>query len=293
MPIFIDMKEIVEYTDYRKFIQDYYDERKRSSAFTWRDFARDAGFTSPVYLKYVCEGKKSLSVGAAGSVANAMGLAGFESTYFVLMVSYAHAKGDKAKRAAFEERCALAQAHKVRVLGNEEFDYFKSWKNPVLREIAPHMPGARPLEMAHACKQKISATEVSETLDFLMRAGLLKKDKDGNYVQTEKSISMGPVDAVPVAAREMQRQMGEFAVKAMDLPLSERDMSGVTMGITHRAYEQIKKEIADFRRRIVAIASADDDTEQVYRLNLQLFPLSERLEKKREIEKEREEQNEK
>ena len=142
----------------------------------------------------------------------------------MLMVSYAHAKGDKAKRAAFEERCALAQAHKVRVLGNEEFDYFKSWKNPVLREIAPHMPGARPLEMAHACKQKISATEVSETLDFLMKAGLLKKDKNGNYVQTEKSISMGPVDAVPVAAREMQRQMGEFAVKAMDLPLSERDM---------------------------------------------------------------------
>ena len=287
------MKEIVEYTDYRKFIQDYYDERKRSSAFTWRDFARDAGFTSPVYLKYVCEGKKSLSVGAAGSVANAMGLAGFESTYFVLMVSYAHAKGDKAKRAAFEERCALAQAHKVRVLGNEEFDYFKSWKNPVLREIAPHMPGARPLEMAHACKQKISATEVSETLDFLMKAGLLKKDKNGHYVQTEKSISMGPVDAVPVAAREMQRQMGEFAVKAMDLPLSERDMSGVTMGITRGVYEQIKKEIADFRRRIVAIASADDDTEQVYRLNLQLFPLSERLEKKKEIEKEREEQNEK
>ena len=276
------MKEIVEYTDYRKFIQDYYDERKRSSAFTWREFARDAGFTSPVYLKYVCEGKKNLSLGAAGSVANAMGLAGFESTYFVLMVSYAHAKGDAAKRAAFEERCALARAHRVHVLGNEEFDYFKSWKNPVLREMAPHMPGAKPLDMAHACKQKISATEVSETLDFLVRAGLLKKDKDGNYHQTEKSVSMGPVDAVPVAARDMQRQMGEFAVKALDMPLSERDMSGLTLGLTHHAYERIRKEIADFRRRIVAIATEEDETEQVYRLNLQLFPMTERLEKKNE-----------
>ena len=141
------MKEIIEYTDYRKFIQDYYDERKRSSAFTWREFARDAGFTSPVYLKYVCEGKKNLSIGVAGSVANAMGLAGFESTYFVLMVSYAHAKSDVAKRAAFEERCALARAHKVRVLGSEEFDYFKSWKNPVIRELAVQMPGAKPLRL--------------------------------------------------------------------------------------------------------------------------------------------------
>ena len=276
------MKEIIEYTDYRKYIQDYYDERKRCSAFTWRDFARAAGFSSAVYLKYVCEGKKNLSLGAAGSVANAMGLAGFENTYFVLMVSYAHAKGDAAKRAAFEERCALARAHRVHVLGNEEFDYFKSWKNPVLREMAPHMPGAKPLDMAHACKQKISATEVSETLDFLVRAGLLKRDKDGNYHQTEKSVSMGPVDAVPVAARDMQRQMGEFAIQSLDLPLSERDMSGLTLGLTRRAYERIKKELADCRRRIVAIATEDDETEQVYRLNLQLFPMSERLEKKNE-----------
>ena len=292
-PIFAYMKDIVEYTDYRKFIQDYYDERKRSSAFTWREFARDAGFTSPVYLKYVCEGKKNLSIGAAGSVANAMGLAGFENTYFVLMVSYAHAKSDAAKRAAFEERCALAQAHKVRVLGDEEFDYFKSWKNPVLRELVPHMPGAKPLEIAHACKQSISAAEVSKTLDFLVKADLLKKDRNGNYRQTEKSVSMGHVDAVPVAAREMQRQMGEFAVKALDMPLSERDMSGLTLGLTRRAYERIRKEIADFRRRIVAIATEDEETEQVYRMNLQLFPLSERLEKKKGVKFKGEERNEK
>lgn len=282
------MKEIVEYADYRKFIQDYYDERKRTSAFTWRDFAKAAGFSSAVYLKYVCEGKKNLSVAAAGSVANAMRLAGFEYDYFVLMVTYANAKGDVAKRAAFEERCALAAAHKVRVLGNEEFDYFKSWKNPVLRELAPHMPGAKPLEIAHVCKQKISAAEVSETLDFLVKANLLKKDKSGNYSQTDKSLSMGPVDAVPVAARDMQRQMGEFAVQALDLPLSERDMSGLTMGLTRRAYDRIRKEIADFRRRIVAIASEDDETEQVYRLNLQLFPLSERLDFKEKTENEEE-----
>ena len=271
------MKEIVEYTDYREFIRDYYDERKRCSAFTWREFAKAAGFSSAVYLKYVSEGKKNLSIGAAGSVAGAMGLAGFEYAYCVLMVSYAHAKGDEAKRAAFEERCALARAHKVRVLGKEEFDYFKSWKNPVIRELAPHMPGAKPLEMAHACRQEISAAEVAETLDFLVKADLLKKDGRGNYSQTDKSVSMGSVDAVPVAARDMQRQMGEFALKALDLPLSERDMSGLTLGLTRQAYERVRKELAECRRRIVAIATEDEATERVYRLNLQLFPMSEDL----------------
>lgn len=277
------MKEIIEYTDYRKFIQDYYDERKRSSAFSWHAFAQKAGFSSDVYLKYVCEGKKNLSVGSAGSVANAMGLVGFEYDYFVLMVSYAHAKNDEAKRAAFEERCALANAHKMRVLGSEEFDYFKSWKNSVIRELAPHMPGAKPLEMARACKQKISAAEVSETLDFLVKAKLLKKDKSGNYHQTDKAIKMASADAVSVAARELQRQMGEFAIQSLGLPLSERVMSGYTLGLTDRAYERIKKEMEDFYRRVVAIATEEDETDRVYRLNLQLFPMSERLGTKKGI----------
>ena len=276
------MKEIIEYTDYRKFIQDYYDERKRCSAFSWHAFAQKAGFSSDVYLKYVCEGKKNLSVGSAGSVANAMGLVGFEYEYFVLMVSYAHAKSNEAKKAAFEERCALANAHKVRVLGDEEFKYFKSWKNSVIRELAPHMPGAKPLEMAHACKPKISAAEVSETLDFLVKAKLLKKDRSGNYQQTDKTIKMAPVEAVPLAARDLQRQMGEFALKSIDLPISERMMSGYTLGLTRRAYERIKKETEDYYRRVVAIATEEDETEQVYRLNVQLFPLSERLEPKNE-----------
>lgn len=188
-----------------------------------------------------------------------------------------------------EERCALAHAHKVRVLGDEEFKYFKSWKNSVIRELAPHMPGAKPLEMAHACKPKISAAEVSETLDFLVKAKLLKKDRSGNYRQTDKSISMGSVDAVPVAARDMQRQMGEFAIKSLNLPLSERDMSGITMGLTQRAYDRIRKEIADFRRRVIAIASDDDDTEQVYRMNIQLFPMSEKLNGKRVLKEKKDE----
>jgi uncharacterized protein (TIGR02147 family) len=222
-----------------------------------------------------------------------MGLAGFEKTYFVLMVTYAHAKGDEAKMAAFEKRCALARAHKIRVLGGEEFDYYKSWKNPLLRELAPHMPGARPAEMARACKPKISTAEAVETLEFLEDANLLKKDRNGNYVQTDKSISMGSVDAVPIAAKDLQRQMGELAVKALDLPLAERSMSGVVLGLTQDAYERIKKELLECRRRIIAIATESSETQRVYRLNLQLFPISEDLEVANKALKNKEERNEK
>ena len=39
--------------------------------------------------------------------------------------------------------------------------------------------------------------------------------------------------------------------------------------------------MADFYRRVVAIATEDDETERVYRMNMQLFPLSKRIETKK------------
>ena len=92
-------------------------------------------------------------------------------------------------------------------------------------------------------------------------------------------------EAVPLAARDLQRQMGEFAIQSLDLPISERVMSGYTLGLTRRAYERIKKETEDYYRRVVAIATEEDETEQVYRLNVQLFPLSERLNTEKKIKK--------
>jgi uncharacterized protein (TIGR02147 family) len=54
------MKSVIEYKDYREYVLDYYRERKRTSAFTWREFAKIAGFASGSYLKLVCDGKTRL-----------------------------------------------------------------------------------------------------------------------------------------------------------------------------------------------------------------------------------------
>jgi uncharacterized protein (TIGR02147 family) len=98
---------------------------------------------------------------------------------------------------------------------------------------------------------------------------------------------------VPIAAKDLQRQMGELAVKALDLPLAERSMSGVVVGLTQDSYERIKKELLEFRRRIIAIATESNETQRVYRLNLQLFPISENLEVANKTLKNKEEGNEK
>ena len=269
------MKDVLKYTDYHQYIADYYAEKKAKSAFTWQTFTRAAGFSSPVFLKYVSEGRSNLSEDAAVRVASAMSLMGYEQEYFCEMVKFDHAKTDEEKKSSFNRMLAIADMHKVRILEGDSFRYFDSWKNPVLRELAPAMPGAKPLALAKACRPEITAAEVSESLSFLIKANLLQKDKEGNYVQTEKSVTTGPMEVTPLAVRGMHRQMGEFALDTIEgVPQDERHFSGLTLGITRKTYDEIVEKIAIFRKEIIAIATRDSATDEVYRLNVQFFPLT-------------------
>ncbi len=269
------MKDILEYTSYRQYIADYYADKKAKSAFTWQEFTRAAGFSSPVHLKYASEGKLNLSDAAALRVAQAMHLAGYEQDYFCEMVKFDNAKTDAEKKDAFGKMLSIADSVKAKIIEGDSFRYFESWKNPVLRELAPAMPGAKPLALARACRPEITAAEVTETLNFLVKAGLLQKDKDGNYKQTERGVTTGPMEVTPIAVREMHRQMGEFALEAIEgVAQDKRHFSGLTLGITRDAYEKIVQEAAEFRKRVITIATQDSGMDEVYRLNVQLFPMT-------------------
>ena len=273
------MKTVTEYKNYREYILDYYKERKRCSAFTWREFAKVAGFASGSYLKLVCDGKTRLREEGAKKTALAMGLLGYELDYFVLLVRYEGAKTEQEKKKCFEEMQALGEVNRVKILGSEMYTYYETWKHSVVRELAVAMPGAKPNEIAKVCKPAISAADVSDSLRFLLKAGLLTRDIKGNYHQTSTSLSTGNLNVVAVAVHSLLRQMGEFALDALDkLPISERHFSGITMGMTAESYKKVVDEIAAFRKRIVSIVSADKKIEKVCRLNMQLFPLTEKIE---------------
>lgn len=270
------MKPVTEYMDYREYIRDYYTERK-AFGFSWNAFASSAGFSSPVFLQYVCEAKKNLSEKTASQVASAMGLVGYEVDFFELLVAYGNAKDDKSKKAVLERISVFAETHRVRVTGADEYEFFKSWKNSVVREIAPALPGATHKQLSIASRRRIPTAEIAKILDFLLQSGYLEVDENGCYHQVNRSLKMsGEQNTIRKSvARDLQRQMTELALDALEKePAENRNMTGVTLGITRDKYAQIVQELAECRHRIVAIAASDDATEEVYRLNMQLFPLT-------------------
>ena len=176
----------------------------------------------------------------------------------------------------------LARIHKVKLVTAEEYQFFKSWKNSLIRELAPCMDGANPKEISRATRYRVKTGEVREILEFLQEAGYLTQDAQGNYRQADRSLRMGSEarnsaskTVQKAIAHDLQVQMAELATDALkNDPAQGRNITGLTLGITREAYGQIVEELAECRRRIVAIATESARTEEVYRLNMQLFPLS-------------------
>ena len=271
------MKSIFEYRDYHLYLQDYYDERKRLGAFSWREFCRNAGFSSPNFLKLVSMGQSKLSKIKACQVAKSMGLVDYEEQYFYQLVAYGNADNNETQRAAFLEMERIALEHQVRVVDKEALQYYESWKYPVIRELAPLMPGATPRDLAEECKEYVSAEEISDVLDFLVKAGFLKKEDNGVYTQTAQTI-IGSKEALPIAIRAMHKEMAIMAARAVDrYSANERFFNGVTLSVNQDAYNRIVEEIKACCKKVVAIANENSTFDQVCRINFQFFPLTDKI----------------
>ena len=99
--------------------------------------------------------------------------------------------------------------------------------------------------------------------------------KNGDtYEQADKHLK-GSSAAVSVALRAMHHEMANFADEAINrFSASERNFTGLTMGISEDDYKLILQELDTCRKRVAQIALNSRGTERVYRLNLQLFPLT-------------------
>ena len=70
------------------------------------------------------------------------------------------------------------------------------------------------------------------------------------------------------------------ATESMELiPAAGRDISSLTLCLGPSGIEGLKTRIQAFRRELLEFAEAEDDKtrEQVVQVNLQLFPLSDRV----------------
>jgi len=268
------MKNIYQYSDYRLFLRDYYNEMKERAGLTFREFAARAGINAPATLLYVIHGKRSLSARSVMQYIRALGLKKREAEYFRNLVFY-----NQARTATKRERFLKALMRKRRIknvftVESDKYEFYSQWYHSVIRELVNIVDVKDNfLRLGRMVAPPISVSKTRRSIELLERLGLISKDENGIYRQTHAVIQTGPVQEHAVL--QFQSMMLHRALESFG-KLSKRDKmsSSTTFSISQKTFEHFKERIRDMRTELMDAAAADPNPERVYQLAVTLFPVS-------------------
>jgi uncharacterized protein (TIGR02147 family) len=154
--------------------------------------------------------------------------------------------------------------------------FFKEWHHAVVREMV-ELPGfdGDPEWIALRIWPRVATSKIRESLALLEKLGFIKKDARGNWRATAQAMTTENELASEQVA-EFNRAMIRNAILAsMMLPRSRREISGLTLRISQDCFRRIKQRIVLVKKELLDMAVADEGSDRIYQLNMQLFPLME------------------
>jgi len=272
---------VTRFTDYRAYLRAMIAWLKvNRRGFSYRTFAKKAGFSSPSFLKLVADGQRKLSAESVERVAVGLGLDRREAEAFELLVEMGQAESDSRKNRAYTKIAKLAQRDPVKKIEVDQYEAYSRWQTMVLRELV-QLPDfdENPERLAKRMRFKTKPDEIKKGVDNLERLGLVVRDEAGKLIPAEKNLTSGP-EVRSLAIRNFHRSMLQRAIEALDtVPLAERNVSGVTVALTRRQYGRVIELVQTLRREVLAVAEEtspheDDEPPEIHQLSFALFPLT-------------------
>lgn len=269
------MADVFQYTDYRKYLRETYEERKRQNPrFSHRLIAQKVGFRSSGLFAQIVGGLTNLSESMVERFVDFLGLDGDEADYFRLLVRFNQAKSYRAKREALEGLLKYDKL-RIRTLEASQYEYYGSWVPSAVRAVLG-FGGFRGdfAALGRRLDPPVSAGEARRSVELLEHLGLARRGEDGEWEVVDGFISSG-AETRAVAIRNYHGVVMDLAREALErLPREQRNASTATLGVSARGWETISRRIDELRREILEIARDDDDADRVYQVNIHAFPLT-------------------
>lgn len=262
------------YLDFREFLRDKYKARKREHpSFSYRYIGGKVGLDSGT-LTRILKGERNLDPEMAARLARVFGLDESEQDFFEALVLYGQARSH-AEKNHFLEKIFRMRGVKADALEERQYEYFREWYNVALRELLNfHAFDGDYKSLARMLRPAIRPVEAKRALQLLLDLGLVENGADGKPRLTQKLVTSG--DGIrAVLVKNLHLSMAELALRALaDVDPKERDFSGLTVSVSERGFDKLRVKLKQFRQEILEIANQDADVDRVYRVNLQLFPVS-------------------
>ncbi len=266
---------IYDYFDYRKYIKDYYEMKKKDHAYFSFRFMGQKLQIDPGYLVKVMQGKYHLSQKTIPLVAALFKLSEKESAYFETLVHFGKAKSNEETKIFFEKLLSFKDV-RVKRLESYQFEFYQRWYYSAIRSLLGFYDFTGDFnELANLLSPPISVKEAKNAINLLEKTGLIEQQSDGKYNLKNTMITSGE-DWKSIAIRQFQKETILLAAESIDRhDKSIRDISTVTIAVSQNDIEEIKAMAKEFRASILKFAEDCTEPQRVYQLNIQFIPLTE------------------
>lgn len=283
MGMSIALEHLFDYDDFRKFMQDYFEEQKKMrSVFSHRFFAAKAGFSSSSYCLNVIRGRFNLTPKSIEKISKAMDFEPLQKEYFEALVQYNQAQQVDERDQAWKQILQIRKQIEFTHITTREQAYFSKWYYPVIRELAADSQWHGDYRvLARSLTPQITTEEARDAVKNLLEWGLLRKLDDGRYVQTSQMLDAAEIP--PIALRQIRREYIQHAIGAVEsMPKDERFAAFTTLAMSESSYNYAVEVLEEARKKIIARASNDTNVERVYEMMLVAFPMSKKVGKEAE-----------
>jgi uncharacterized protein (TIGR02147 family) len=268
---------LYEYDNYRKFLKDAYLALKaKDKKFSFRYFARVAGFNSHNFLRLIIDGKSNMSLSSVDKMIKFFKLTTEEARFFQNLVMLNQAKTNEEKQSYAKEILRSQTYRKIHPLNESKYEFFAHWYVSAVRELVA-LPRFKedPVWIAQHVVPPIKTSEAKNAIEDLLNLGLIKRDENGKLIQSEALLTT-PLEVSSAYIANWHKEYLKRATESIDLlPRESRDISAVTFGFSKKNIKILKEMIANFRKGILHLASQQDDKDVLMQLNIQVFLLGE------------------
>jgi len=273
------LNDIFTYSDFKAFLRDKIAQIKSEDrSFTYRNISSDLGIKSAGYISQVLNGTRTLSAKLIPEFARVLKLKKRDAVYFEVLVNFNQAR-NREKRAHLYVQLTELKKRSQKKLDPELYLYFEEWYYSAIRSIIDFVrfDGTNFSDISTLIVPSISEVQVEKAIKVLEKLNLIKKNDDGFYTLAERHLTTG-LNSDSVVLNNYVVNTTDIAKEALyNFPVEDRSFSALTMSVSDECYGIVKEKIAAFRKEILELAAKDTETIKACQLNIQLFPLSERL----------------
>lgn len=270
-----ELPNIFAYIDFRKYLEDYYKQRRKTEPiFTHEWICRELGQPNArSYYSNVVRGKKMVSAAFVERFIDLLKLGPAEAGYFRAVVNYNQATTQREREFHFDQVVQLNRTpHSI--IDEKTYRFYSEWRHGAIRCLLDIMDFKGDFKaLAGRLRPRITNSQAKQSIDLLLKLGLIAPDKNGALKPTEKVLATPPCVKDSLVMRHQAEcfSMGKEAI--FDTARDPKRTITSTLSVSDQGYARILRRIEQCKSEIFSIVHKDEQkANRVYQIIMQIFP---------------------